>query len=123
MSSYNRDCPKCGVSYPTGAVRCGNGHDLPKMSEKPFKARSEALVGAETAFSGIFKVSTGFAIVLAFIWACARYRMRSASLNLDFHEFAEAAQFLGFLSTAIPGLLAAAGIAFAIRKFRDQAKP
>ena len=127
MSSYNRNCPERGVSYPTGAVRRGNGHDLPKMSEKPFKPRSEAMVGAETVFSGIFKISTGFAIVLAFIWVYARYRMYAASLDLDFQEFAEAAQFLGFLSTAIPGLLVAAGIAFAIRfairKFRDQAKP
>ena len=64
----------------------------------------------------------GFAIVLTFIWACARYRMRSASLNLDFQEFAEAAQFLGFLYTATPGLLAA-GIAFAIREFRDRRSP
>ena len=48
--------------------------------------------------------------------------MHAAALNLDFHEFAEAAQFLGFLSAATPGLLAAAGIAFAIRKFRDQAQ-
>ena len=41
-------------------------------------------------------------------WACARYRMHAASLNLDFQEFAEVAQFLGFLSAAIPWLLAAA---------------
>ena len=59
MSSYNRDCPKCGVSHPAGAVRRGNGHDLPKMSEKPFKPRSEALVGPETVFSGIFKMRIG----------------------------------------------------------------
>ena len=127
MSSYTRACPECGASYPTGAVRCENGHDIPQADEKPFKPRGEVAAGIELVSDWVITITVGLAVLLSFIWLYARYQMYVASQRLDYMEFAEVAQFFAVLSTAIPSLLAVAGIAFAIRLatrwFRDNVNP
>ena len=127
MSSYTRACPECGAAYPTGAVRCENGHDLPKTDEKTFRPRGELAAGIELVSDWVITISVGIAAALSFLWLYARYQMYDASLRLDYEAFAGSAQLLSTLSTAIPPLVAVGGIAFIVRLatrwFRDNVDP